>query len=79
MWIRKNPQKAKDVFLATKFGLSIDGGPITISSSPEYIKTACQKSLDRLGVDVINLYYCHRVDGQTPIEETVRAMVELKK
>lgn len=48
-------------------------------SDPEYVREACEKSLRRLGVERIDLYYCHRVDGRTPIEKTVRAMVELKK
>ena len=49
-----------------------------VRSDPAYIKTACDKSLSRLGIPTIDLYYCHRVDGKTPIEATVRAMVELK-
>jgi len=76
-WIQKNPSKAKDIFLATKFGLGL-ANPQVIDSSPEYVKLACQKSLDRLEVEIIDLYYCHRVDGKTPIEKTIQAMVELK-
>lgn len=49
-----------------------------IRTDPAYVKQACQRSLDRLGVDTIDLYYVHRVDFQTPIEHTVQAMVELK-
>ena len=48
-------------------------------SDPEYVKQACEKSLKRLGVETIDLYYCHRVDQKTPIEKTIEAMVELKK
>ena len=48
-------------------------------SDPQYVREACDKSLKRLGVKKIDLYYCHRVDKQTPIEETVTAMAELKK
>lgn len=48
-------------------------------SDPKYVKDSCEKSLKRLGVDCIDLYYCHRVDGKTPIEKTVEAMAELKK
>lgn len=79
-WIRKNPSKAKDIFLATKFALHVQPDHSqSIDSSPEYVKSACQKSLDRLGLETIDLYYCHRVDGKTPIEKTVQAMIELKK
>ncbi len=66
------------VFLATKFGIVRDaGGGRSISGRPDYVKTACDASLKRLGVDHIDLYYQHRVDPQTPIEETVGAMAEL--
>ncbi|KAI9042056.1 putative aldo/keto reductase [Aspergillus affinis] len=79
-WIRKNPAKAKDIFLATKFAITMGAdGSINLDSSPEYVKAACQRSLDKLGVETIDLYYCHRVDGKTPIEKTIEAMVELKK
>ena len=52
---------------------------LSTRSDPEYVKQCCTKSLNRLGVNQIDLYYCHRVDGKTPIEKTVEAMVELKK
>jgi aryl-alcohol dehydrogenase-like predicted oxidoreductase len=79
-WIRKNPSKVKDICLATKFGLQLHPDfSQTVDSSPKYVKAACQKSLERLGIETIDLYYCHRVDGKTPIEKTVSAMVELKK
>lgn len=72
--------KRDEIFLATKFANKVVGdGKRVIDSSPEYVRTACEKSLSRLGVSVIDLYYCHRVDGKTPIEKTVEAMVELKK
>lgn len=79
-WFQQNPEKRKDIFLATKFGLVFDKN-FTQSerSDPEYIKEACEKSLKRLGIETIDLYYCHRVDGKTPIEKTVQALVELKK
>ena len=51
----------------------------SISGKPEYVKSACDASLKRLGVDYIDLYYQHRVDPETPIEETVGAMAELVK
>lgn len=68
------------VFLATKFGVvrgsdnPLDRG---ISGDPEYVKAACDRSLQRLGIDTIDLYYQHRVDPTVPIEETVGAMAEL--
>ena len=68
------------VTLATKFGIVRDpNNPASrsISGKPEYVKSACEASLKRLGVDVIDLYYQHRVDGNTPIEDTVGAMKEL--
>ena len=67
------------VVLATKFGFKInDKGVITgVDSSPANVRRACEASLRRLGVDVIDLYYQHRVDPRTPIEETVGAMAEL--
>ena len=67
------------VVLATKFGnqRGEDGSFLGISGSPEYVRTACDASLERLGVDTIDLYYQHRVDQTVPIEETVGAMAEL--
>jgi aryl-alcohol dehydrogenase-like predicted oxidoreductase len=66
------------VVLATKFGWvpRPDGRP-GISGDPDYVRQACDASLERLGVDSIDLYYQHRVDRNTPIEETVGAMAEL--
>jgi aryl-alcohol dehydrogenase-like predicted oxidoreductase len=69
-----------EVFLATKFAnirKKEDPKYWGISGRPEYVKAACEASLKRLGVDVIDLYYQHRVDPETPIEETVGAMAEL--
>jgi aryl-alcohol dehydrogenase-like predicted oxidoreductase len=65
------------VVLASKFGIVRDGDQRAISGRPEYVKAACDASLERLGVDVIDLYYQHRVDPQTPIEDTVGAMADL--
>jgi aryl-alcohol dehydrogenase-like predicted oxidoreductase len=69
------------VVIATKFGnvRSEDGAYLGINGSPEYVRKACDASLRRLKVDVIDLYYQHRVDRATPIEETVGAMAELVK
>jgi aryl-alcohol dehydrogenase-like predicted oxidoreductase len=67
------------VVLATKFGneRNDDGSWIRINGSPDYVRKACDASLERLGVDHIDLYYQHRVDNDTPIEDTVGAMKEL--
>ncbi len=70
------------VVLATKFGIVRDPKDPSIRSvngKPEYVRQACEASLRRLGVDTIDLYYQHRVDPNTPIEDTVRAMAELVK
>jgi aryl-alcohol dehydrogenase-like predicted oxidoreductase len=71
-----------EVFLATKFGnvrRKDDPSYWAISGKPEYVRAACDASLKRLGVDHIDLYYQHRVDPETPIEETVGAMAALVK
>jgi aryl-alcohol dehydrogenase-like predicted oxidoreductase len=67
------------VVLATKFGNVRDeqGNSLGIDGSPEYVRRACDASLQRLGVDHIDLYYQHRVDNNVPIEETVGAMADL--
>lgn len=74
-WFTANPDKRKDIFLATKGGFTANG----VRTDPEYVKQACEKSLQRLKTDYIDLYYMHRVDGKTPIEKTIEALVELKK
>ncbi len=68
-----------EVVLATKFGnvRGPGGERLGISGRPDYVKSACEASLKRLGVEVIDLYYQHRVDPQTPIEDTVGAMADL--
>src|SRR5450432_1224103 len=69
------------VVLATKFGnmRRIDGANLGVNGKPEYVRTACEMSLRRLNTDVIDLYYQHRVDPATPIEDTVGAMADLVK
>jgi aryl-alcohol dehydrogenase-like predicted oxidoreductase len=69
------------VVIATKFGImrGKDGSRLGINGKPEYVRSACEASLKRLGVETIDLYYQHRVDPVTPIEETVGAMAELVK
>jgi aryl-alcohol dehydrogenase-like predicted oxidoreductase len=71
-----------EVFLATKFAnvrTKENPNQWSISGKPEYVRAACDASLKRLGVDHIDLYYQHRVDPNTPIEDTVGAMAELVK
>ncbi|HTW40717.1 MAG TPA: aldo/keto reductase, partial [Solirubrobacteraceae bacterium] len=75
--------RREQAFVATKFGIKIerrgpDGAPVrSIDGRPEYVREACDGSLQRLGVAHIDLYYQHRVDPSTPIEDTVGAMAEL--
>ena len=73
--------RRQQAFLATKFGnvRTADGAWVDVNGSPDYVKRQCESSLQRLGVDVIDLYYQHRVDEKVPIEETVGAMAELVK
>ncbi len=68
-----------EAVIATKFGVmrSEAGGFLGVNGKPEYVRAACDASLQRLGIDTIDLYYQHRVDANTPIEETVGAMAEL--
>src|SRR3954451_21245015 len=70
-----------EVFLATKFGnVRGPGGEfLGVRGDPEYVRSACEASLRRLGVEVIDLYYQHRVDASVPIEDTVGAMARLKE
>ncbi|KAF7931127.1 uncharacterized protein EAE97_009336 [Botrytis byssoidea] len=76
----KRTGKRDQIFLASKFAFKTNAdGTRTFDTSPEYVKAACAKSLQRLGVQTIDLYYCHRVDQKTPIEKTVEAMAELKR
>ena len=73
--------KRDKVVIATKFGnvRGPNGEFLGVSGKPDYVRKCCDESLKRLGVDVIDLYYQHRVDPNTPIEETVGAMSELVK
>jgi aryl-alcohol dehydrogenase-like predicted oxidoreductase len=67
-----------DVILATKFGnVRAPDGTLSVNGRPEYVRQACDASLRRLGTDHIDLYYQHRVDTGTPIEETIGAMSDL--
>jgi len=77
-WFRETGRR-DEIFLATKFGLKRDNGKAEVIGRPEYVAEACQKSLERLGIDRIDLYYQHRVDTTVPIEKTVEAMAQLVK
>jgi len=72
-------QRRNEVVLATKFGVvrAADGAFTGINGNPEYVRQSCEASLERLGIDHIDLYYQHRVDPNVPVEETVGAMAEL--
>ncbi len=75
-------ERKKEVVLATKFGIVRSATDPTVrgfNGSPEYCKKACEGSLQRLGIETIDLYYLHRVDPNVPIEETVGAMADLVK
>ncbi len=78
-------RRRKEIVLATKFGIVRDPAAPTdatrrkIIGKPDYVRSACEASLRRLKIDVIDLYYQHRVDPSTPIEETVGAMAQLVK
>jgi len=67
------------IFLCTKFGFFNENGKYGLRGDPQYVQEACEKSLERLGVETIDLYYQHRVDRNVPIEETVGAMKKLQE
>jgi len=66
-------ERRSEIFLCTKFAITKDGP----CGKPEYVHQACERSLKRLGIDCIDLYYMHRMDSKTPIEDTMKALVEL--
>ncbi|OJT15659.1 Aldo-keto reductase yakc [NADP(+)] [Trametes pubescens] len=74
----KRTGKRNEIFLASKFGIAPEPGKV-VSGDPAYVRKSIEKSLKRLGVDFIDLYYLHRADPTVPIELTVRAMAELVK
>lgn len=74
----KRTGKRDQIFLSTKFGF-IKGSTTDIDSSAAFCKEACAASLKTLGIDYIDLYYMHRANPKTPIEETMQALVELKR
>jgi len=71
--------RREQAIVATKFGNIRDksGAFVAVNGRPEYVQRACEASLQRLGTDVIDLYYLHRIDKQTPIEDTIAAMAQL--
>ncbi len=76
-WFKETGRRG-EIFIATKFGrLSVDG-KMVFSSKPDYVKRACEASLERLQTHRIDLFSQHRVDFETPIEKTVEAMAQLK-
>ncbi|CAF1021397.1 unnamed protein product [Adineta steineri] len=77
-YFKKYPHQREKVFLATKFGIAfLPDGTRTARGDAEYVHEQCNKSLQRLGLDYIDLYYAHRIDKNTPIEETMGALKEL--
>lgn len=79
-WFAANPDKRKKIFLATKFGFKPNAdGAWDVNSSASYCKSSCADSLERLGLPYVDLFYAHRLDPDTPVEETVEAMVQLKQ
>ncbi|KAI1256921.1 hypothetical protein MGN70_002049 [Eutypa lata] len=83
-WFKLHPERRKDIFLATKFGLGWtigEGGKINLSvdSTPEHCIASCEESLQKFGTDYIDLFYVHRFDRKTPVEKTMEALVQLKE
>lgn len=80
-WFASDPSRRASIFLASKFGLKADPstGGIHVDSSPAHCREQCEETLRRLGTGWIDLYYVHRVDGRTPVEETMGELVRLKR
>lgn len=80
-WFASDPSRRASIFLASKFGLKADPstGGIQVDSSPAHCREQCEETLRRLGTGWIDLYYVHRVDGRTPVEETMGELVRLKR
>ncbi|WP_428622534.1 aldo/keto reductase [Sedimenticola sp.] len=80
-YFKQHPEQREQIVLATKFGVlrNDQGDFLGVNGHPDYVKQACDASLQRLGVEHIDLYYQHRMDPNVPIEETVGAMSDLVK
>ena len=78
-WFKLHPERRADIFLATKFAGRMTENGFVFDSSPEHCRAAIKTSLERLGVDYVDLYYVHRLTKEVPIEKTVEAMAELVK
>ncbi|KAI0534213.1 Aldo/keto reductase-like protein [Xylaria digitata] len=83
-WFKLHPERRQEVFIATKFGLRVENAEdvkvvFMFDSSPENCRRSCEKSLQNLGIDSIDLFYVHRFDRVTPVEKTMEALVELKR
>ena len=82
-WFRLHPERRADIFLATKFGITYeykDGAHVFGGdNSPGYARQQVERSLKKLGIESIDLFYIHRLDGKTPIETVVGALKELKE
>ncbi len=83
-WFKLHPERRADIFLATKFALVADfteTGQLRIraDSSPENARRSCERSLQRMGVDNVDLFYIHRLDDKTPVEKTAEVLAELKR
>ncbi|KAI0453617.1 Aldo/keto reductase [Xylaria acuta] len=77
-WLKLHPERRAGIFLATKFGLRPDGASgLAVDSSPEYCRQCIEGSLQRLGVDQVDLYYMHRANPEVPVEKTMHVMKEL--
>ena len=81
LWLHrfKKTGKRDEIFIATKFGLAHGEPDRFVKADPEYVHEAFNKSLSRLGVDHVDLYYLHRADPTVPIENTVAEMAKLVK
>ncbi|KAF4983567.1 hypothetical protein FZEAL_1046 [Fusarium zealandicum] len=76
-WFKLHPERRGDIFLASKFGLKMAEGDMVTDSSPGHVRESIEKSLKRLGVEQIDLYYMHRANEDVPIEKTVEVMKQL--